>query len=118
MSKRNQGRNKKLYRSLIAQTVSATLAAALTVPTNQLGANRGCNIDRQGPPPEPKVTAHNVATGATRRTKANAEGSYTLVGLPPGTYLVRCRSRHRDRGHADRRLDRHPRSCGWRGHGY
>ena len=33
MSKRTLGSKKKLYRSLIAQTVSATLAAALTVPT-------------------------------------------------------------------------------------
>lgn len=34
------------------------------------------------------VTARNVATGATRRSKANASGTYTIAGLPPGTYRV------------------------------
>src|SRR6267154_1975575 len=87
MSKRNQGRNKKLYRSLIAQTVSATLAAALTVPTISWAQTADATLTGKVAPGT-EVTAHNVATGATRRTKANAEGSYTLVGLPPGTYLV------------------------------
>ncbi|HZV37484.1 MAG TPA: TonB-dependent receptor, partial [Pseudoxanthomonas sp.] len=35
-----------------------------------------------------QVTATNTATGATRRVSANADGSYALVGLPPGTYRV------------------------------
>lgn len=34
------------------------------------------------------VTAKNVATGLTRKTTAGADGAYTLVGLPPGTYQV------------------------------
>ena len=34
------------------------------------------------------VTATNVASGAVRRTTAAADGSYTLVGLEPGTYRV------------------------------
>ncbi|WP_254425138.1 TonB-dependent receptor [Rhodanobacter sp. B04] len=34
------------------------------------------------------VTAKQIATGAVRRTKADADGSYALVGLPPGTYQV------------------------------
>ncbi|MFT4197519.1 MAG: TonB-dependent receptor [Pseudoxanthomonas sp.] len=35
-----------------------------------------------------EVTATNTATGLTRRVVANADGSYALVGLPPGTYAV------------------------------
>jgi len=34
------------------------------------------------------VTAHNTATGLTRRTRADASGGYAIVGLPPGTYEV------------------------------
>ena len=34
------------------------------------------------------VTATNVATGLTRSVQTNANGSYTLLGLPPGTYRV------------------------------
>ena len=39
-------------------------------------------------PPNAEVTARNVDTGILRRTSAGADGSYTLVGLPPGTYRV------------------------------
>ena len=35
-----------------------------------------------------EVTARNVETGLTRHTKTDADGTYTLVGLPPGTYHV------------------------------
>ena len=35
-----------------------------------------------------EVTATNTDTGLTRRTQVNADGSYVLVGLPPGTYRV------------------------------
>ncbi|MBP3985070.1 TonB-dependent receptor [Pseudoxanthomonas helianthi] len=36
-----------------------------------------------------EVTATNVQTGSTRTTQTAANGSYSLVGLPPGTYTVR-----------------------------
>lgn len=38
--------------------------------------------------PNAMVTAVDAATGATRRTTANAQGAYALVGLAPGTYKV------------------------------
>jgi hypothetical protein len=34
------------------------------------------------------ITAKQISTGATRRTTADKDGSYALVGLPPGTYQV------------------------------
>src|SRR5688572_11035348 len=52
----------------VAQTADATLRG--TAPANAT------------------VIARNVATGITRRTQATADGSYTLAGLPPGTYRV------------------------------
>ena len=39
-------------------------------------------------PPEMQITAKNVATGALRHTNSATDGSYALVGLPPGTYTV------------------------------
>src|SRR3569833_2943694 len=39
-------------------------------------------------PPDSQVTAHNTATGLTRRTQADSSGGYTIVGLPPGPYQV------------------------------
>ena len=41
-----------------------------------------------GSPAGTEVVAKNVATGAVRRTQTAANGSYTLVGLEPGTYTV------------------------------
>jgi hypothetical protein len=38
--------------------------------------------------PGAKVTAKNLATGAIRTVETNAEGRYTVIGLPPGRYEV------------------------------
>ncbi|MBO9872930.1 MULTISPECIES: TonB-dependent receptor [Xanthomonas] len=35
-----------------------------------------------------EVTVTNIATGSVRRAPVAANGSYTVVGLPPGTYKV------------------------------
>ena len=39
-------------------------------------------------PANSEVVVRNVATGLTRRTTTSADGIYSLVGLPPGTYQV------------------------------
>ena len=39
--------------------------------------------------PNAQITARNTATGLTRRTQSSAEGSYSIVGLPPGPYEVK-----------------------------
>jgi len=61
--------------TVLAQSANATLrgqVAGVSAPTD--------------------VTARNVATGAVRRTRTAADGSYTLVGLEPGTYTVEAAS--------------------------
>lgn len=57
-----------------AQSTGATLRGQVS---SQAGAEAGTT-----------VTATNVATGAVRRVQTNANGSYTVIGLPPGTYRV------------------------------
>jgi outer membrane receptor protein involved in Fe transport len=39
-------------------------------------------------PPNAQITVRNTATGLTRHTLAAADGSYSIVGLPPGPYRV------------------------------
>ena len=38
--------------------------------------------------PSTEVTARNVATGGVRHTTSTADGTYVIVGLPPGVYRV------------------------------
>jgi len=60
--------------SVFAQSTSATLRG-------QVSADSAPATDAQ-------VTATNTATGLTRSVQTSASGSYSLAGLPPGTYQV------------------------------
>ena len=82
MKKRNYHR-KEIYGSLIAAAVASTLA----VPTVSWAQTADATL-RGSAPANSEITAKDVATGAVRRSKAGADGSYTLVGMPPGTYRV------------------------------
>lgn len=57
-----------------AQSTSATIRGQVTVD--------------QTPAAQAQVTATNLATGLTRSVRSEASGSYSLVGLPPGTYRL------------------------------
>lgn len=57
----------------LAQSTAATLRGQVSVDSAPAG--------------EAQVTATNAATGLTRSVQAS-DGSYTLAGLPPGTYRV------------------------------
>jgi outer membrane receptor protein involved in Fe transport len=70
-------------RSLIGAAVAAVLAA----PSVSWSQSADATL-RGKAPASTDVTAKNVATGTTRRTKSGGDGTYTLAGLPPGTYRV------------------------------
>ncbi|HTU66744.1 MAG TPA: TonB-dependent receptor [Steroidobacteraceae bacterium] len=67
--------------------IGAAIASILAAPTITLAQSADATL-RGNAPANADVTAKNVATGATRRTRASDSGSYTLAGLPPGTYRV------------------------------
>lgn len=60
--------------ALYAQSTSATLRGHVTAGT---GAEANA-----------EVIATNVDTGLVRRVQSNANGDYSLAGLPPGTYRI------------------------------
>ena len=74
-------------RNLIASFVASTLAAATYGPSVVWAQSAEANL-RGHADPGATITATNIATGASRRTTASADGSYTLAGMPPGTYRV------------------------------
>ncbi len=77
-------------RNLVAAAVASCLMLGAPVAFGQsANANlRGQVSLESGPAADTEVIATNLATGAVRRTRTGADGSYTLVGLPPGTYSV------------------------------
>jgi outer membrane receptor protein involved in Fe transport len=70
-------------RLALASAIAAALASPVCVQAQSADATLRGNA-----PANADITARNVATGVTRRTKATAAGVYTLAGLPPGTYRV------------------------------
>lgn len=58
----------------LAQSTAATVRGQVTLDSN--------------PAAQARVTATNVATGLTRTVAASANGSYSVAGLPPGTYRI------------------------------
>ena len=72
-----------LPRSLLGAAIAAVLAGPGFVLAQSADA-----VLRGKAPANVDVTARNVATGLTRRVHTMADGSYTIAGLPPGTYKV------------------------------
>ena len=83
MKKRYRNSKKKLYGSVFA----TALASTAFVPSIVWAQTADATL-RGKAAANSEITAKNVATGATRRTKAGADGTYTLAGLPSGTYRV------------------------------
>src|SRR6188768_505726 len=67
--------------------LGAAVAAVLTTPAIVQAQSADATL-RGKAPANTDVTARNVATGFTRRAHTAADGSYTIAGLPPGTYRV------------------------------
>jgi hypothetical protein len=77
-------------RNLVAVAVASCLMlGSPMVFAQSSGSNlRGQVSAESGPAANAEVVATNLATGAVRRTRTSADGSYVLLGLPPGTYSV------------------------------
>lgn len=84
MKNENQPRRSRLQRNLLAVALCACMGG-LSAPVIAQSSN---STLRGKAPPGAQITATNTATGATRKISANADGSYALVGLTPGTYRV------------------------------
>ena len=74
-------------KKLLASLITASVAAIATAPMSVWAQSADANL-RGKAPANSEVTAKNVATGLTRKTSVSADGSYGLIGLPPGTYQV------------------------------
>jgi outer membrane receptor protein involved in Fe transport len=77
----------QLKKKLLASVIATTVVAIGAAPTTAWSQSAYATL-RGKAPANAQVTAFNPATGTTRRTTASADGSYTLTGLPPGTYQV------------------------------
>src|SRR5262245_55039233 len=69
----------------LATAISAILLASAPHDAAAQSANAAL---RGKAPASSEITVTNTDTGLTRRTTANADGSYVIVGLPPGNYRV------------------------------
>src|SRR6266480_3167693 len=74
-------------RSLLASFVVSALALAASAPGVTWAQESGATLQGKAEA-DSDVTAKNVDTGLTRHTKAGSDGTYTIVGLPAGTYDV------------------------------
>jgi outer membrane receptor protein involved in Fe transport len=74
-------------KKLLASLITASVAAIAIAPTVSWAQTANATL-RGRAPAGAVITAREIATGAVRRTKADSDGSYALVGLSPGTYKI------------------------------
>ena len=77
----------RFRKKCLASLIGGSLMTLAATPSFVMAASSDANL-RGHAPPNALVTAKEVNTGSTRVTKAASDGSYALVGLPPGTYTV------------------------------
>ena len=89
MSKQRFRRGYRLFGSapVARMTVAAAVAAALMTPAAVLAQSADATLQGSATA-DSEVVVKNKNTGITRKTKAHADGTYTLLGLPPGEYTV------------------------------
>ena len=71
----------------ISLALAGLVATAALLPSVAWSQTSDATLRGKGPA-DTDIVAKNVATGSTRRTRTDKDGSYALVGLPPGTYQV------------------------------
>jgi outer membrane receptor protein involved in Fe transport len=75
-------------KKMLASIIKASFATfAVSTSVMSIAASSDANL-RGHAAAGAVVTAKQIDTGAVRRTTADKDGSYALVGLPPGTYQV------------------------------
>ncbi len=82
MTTRSNRRNR-----ILASVIATTLASSLGAPTAVWAQSADATL-RGKAAANAQVTAKNIATGQVRRATAAADGTYVMVGLPPGVYKV------------------------------
>lgn len=82
--------SRRYNRSLLCCALASCLlvAAPMALAQSTAATVRGQVSVDAAPAADAQVTATNVATGLTRTAQVSASGSYSLVGLPPGTYRI------------------------------
>lgn len=78
---KNQGFGRNCFASCVAAALASVAPGVVWAQTSYATLEGHAEANTE-------VTAKNVATGLTRTTKAGSDGTYTLVGLPAGTYQV------------------------------
>ncbi|MDE2271626.1 MAG: TonB-dependent receptor [Xanthomonadaceae bacterium] len=76
-----------LRKKLLASLITAGVATTGVMPGIVWAQSANATLMGTAPA-NTQVTARNLATGQIRATQSAADGSYALVGLPPGTYRV------------------------------
>jgi len=80
-------KHKTSHRRPTRKLLTCALASCLMLSAPAFAQSSNATL-RGKAPAGAQVTATNTATGLSRKVVANADGSYALVGLPPGTYKV------------------------------
>ena len=79
----------KKRHSLQKKIVASTIAAAVSGILAQHAYAQSADASLRGKAPaNTEVTAKNTETGLVRHVKAGADGSYSVIGLPPGQEFV------------------------------
>ena len=87
LNKKSIRPNRKLLSCALASCLFMGVAPAVLAQSTSATLRGQVSTDSV-PASDARVTATNVATGLTRSVQASPTGSYSLAGLPPGTYRI------------------------------